>query len=166
MKKLTLGALALILTTALIVAGCGGDDEPEPLSTEDYSAELVGILEPLGTELQRLGDVTREGGAEQLAANVGDVEEVVSGAIEDLEAIEPPEEAASAHDDMIAALQAFQEATSTLLTEAEETDGDVSPEAQQAYVEAGQQFQADFTAAATDLEAAGISLAPDTGATP
>ena len=46
-KQAIVGAFAALM----LVAGCGGG-----LSEEDYQQEVEGILEPLGTRLQEIGN--------------------------------------------------------------------------------------------------------------
>jgi ABC-type transporter Mla subunit MlaD len=117
MPKLML-ALLTLAATALIAAGCGGDDGGDgggELSKEDYAGEVRDVLEPLGTELQEIGDVVRESSdAEELADNVRTAEDEIQGAVDDLESIEPPSEAQGAHDLLVGALNRFNDALKAL----------------------------------------------------
>ena len=149
------------LATGLLVAGCGGDDDDGggELTAEEYATEVRGVMEPLGEELQALGDVTRESAnADELAGNLSDAEDLLAGSVEELEALEPPEEAAGAHDAVVAALADFQAATADFREEVEATDGQVGAEAQQAFQQAAVQLQTDLTDAVSQLQEAGVDL--------
>ena len=97
----------LAMIAALLVAGCGGDDEDdggdsgsgEALSEEDYATEIQGILTTFGEESVALGtELAGSTSAEDLGAGVDSLQEVTQTAVDDLNAITPPEAAAEAHE--------------------------------------------------------------------
>lgn len=153
-----------VMLIALVVAGCGGDDgeeettetETEALSAEEYEQELGDILAPLGTELQEIGAATQAGTSDEDAvAGVEEASATLDGAIGDLSAIEPPEEAAEGHDMLITSLEAFKGAADDFAATDLEDMAAVQ-EALTAFQESVITFQEDFQAGATQLQEAGI----------
>jgi hypothetical protein len=175
MRRSRTYVIAGLLAAGVLFAGCGGDDESDTaadtgatteeataaLSEEDYRTEVEGVLTPLGEELQRIGtetsgQTTPEGVAEGLA----DTEEALQSGIDDLEAIEPPENLQEPHDRMIVALEDFAQATTEAREGAE--SGDLQAVATD-YVTAATDFQQELQAVLQDFEAAGLDVQPGGG---
>ena len=164
-----LAGLAMILAVAA-VAGCGGGDEaaaPEesaPLSEEEYTTEVQGVLQPLSEDLQRIGtESATETTPEDIAGSLGEVEAALQTGIDELSAITPPEEAAAAHDQLIAAFEGFKEGTTTAREAAEE--GNLQALATD-YQQSALQFQQDVLAVNKEFQKAGIDVAGALGAPP
>lgn len=147
--------ILLAALAALLVAGCG-EDEPEPLSQEEYTAKLQEILAPLATELQDIGAATSAGSTNQDAIDgVTEASDSLQRGIDELNAIEAPATAEDANQALIASLESFRNAADTFA----ETD----PEDEQALQAAATElqssvmsFQEDFQDAIVQLEEAGI----------
>ena len=95
-------ALAALLLAAGLVAACGSDEK------EEYAQQVEDVLNPLGEELQSLGDdLSASTDPEQLATGIGDAEDTISQGITDLEEITAPEDVEQVHQDLIGALETF-----------------------------------------------------------
>ena len=161
--------IAGLLVAGALFAGCGGDDsesdtaaapeettESAALSDEEYQTEVEGVLTPLGEDLQRIGSETSsQTTPEGVAQGLGDAEEVLQTGIDDLEAIQPPENLQEPHDRMIAAIEDFQAATTTAREGAE--SGDIQSIATD-YVQAATDFQTELMAVIQDFEDAGLDI--------
>lgn len=158
--------LAMIMAVAT-VAGCGGGDEaaaPEaaPLSEEEYTTQVQDVLQPLSDELQRIGsESATQTTPEDLAGSLGEVESALQTGIDELSAITPPEEAAAAHDQLIAAFEGFREGTTTAREAAEE--GDLQALATD-YQQSALEFQQDVLAVNKEFQKAGIDVSGALGA--
>lgn len=104
--------IALAVLAALVVGGCGGDDESdggdepeaEALSVEEYTTETDEVLMTFGEESISLGtELQSAETAEEAQAGVGELDTVTQTAVDDLNAIEPPEEAAEGHESLVTA---------------------------------------------------------------
>jgi glutamyl-tRNA reductase len=154
--------MTLVATVAaLAMAGCGGDEEGdssgEPLSEEDYAAEIQDVLTTFGEESTNLGaDLAGSSSPEDLEAGVGSLDDVTQTAVDDLNAIEPPEAAAEAHETLTSALEGYLEDIQTLLSE---LDGASPEETQQAaldFQESATEVQTNLGEAAQQLQESGI----------
>ncbi|MDQ3759870.1 MAG: hypothetical protein M3331_08025 [Actinomycetota bacterium] len=158
--------LTLLATVAaLAMAGCGGDEEGgdtspssgDPLSEEDYATEIQDVLTTFGEESVSLGsELAASSSPEDLEAGVGSLDDVTQTAVDELNAIEPPEAAADAHETLTGALEGYLDDIGTLLSD---LDGASPEETQQAaldFQEAATDVQTELAEAATQLEEAGI----------
>ena len=159
--------LAMILALAA-VAGCGGGEEaaaPEesaPLSEEEYTTEVQNVLQPLSDDLQRIGsESATQTAPEDIAASLGEVETALQTGIDELSAITPPEEAAAAHDQLIAAFEGFRDGTTTAREAAEE--GDLEALATD-YQQSALEFQQDVLDVNKEFQEAGIDVSGALGA--
>lgn len=145
---------------SLAIAGCGGDDDNgggEPLSEEEYATEIEDVLTTFGEESISLG--TELSGAttpDELRSGVGDLQALTETAVEDLNDIEPPEEAAEGHETLTAALEGYLSDIETLASAVEGDDPKAAQEAALAFQEAAVDVQSQLAEAATQLEDAGI----------
>lgn len=117
MKRVVLFLLAAtVLLPAL--AGCGGGGGGDTLSKEDYSARVAGVGDTLEASF---ADVVSQGGAlaggdisslddvEGALGSLGDVlraaDDSLQGAADELEGLNPPDDAQSAHDKLVEGLR-------------------------------------------------------------
>jgi hypothetical protein len=147
-----LALLVAALATALIAAGCGGDDD-EGATPEDFTAEVTAACEEASTQLggavTSLQEAAISGDPDQLTAAVeDDLMPVLTSLQSDLEAITPPEEDADSYDQLLAN---FDESI-TLLEE--------NPVE---FIEASSGDQNELTQQAEELEAESDQLASDLG---
>jgi hypothetical protein len=111
MRSLRAVLVAMAATALIAGAGCGGGGD----GNQQYADDVSAVLEPLGTDLQQIGeDVTGSAGAQQLADSVGKAEDEIRGAIDELKAIDPPSEVEDAHQALTSALDTFNAALGKL----------------------------------------------------
>jgi len=152
----------LIATAALAIAGCGGDDEGdegggEALSESDYSAEIQSILTTFGEESIALGtELSSATTPDALRSGVDDLQALTQTAVDDLNAIEPPESAAEGHETLTGALEGYLSDIETLAGAVETDDPKAAQEAALEFQEAAVDVQSQLAEAATQLQDAGI----------
>jgi hypothetical protein len=165
MRLLKRGLPATLAAVALIAAGCGGDDDDgggEALSTDEYTTQISEILAPVGPELQEIGSEIsglEDSQTEEIAAGLEETEGVLNDAISEIEALEPPEEAADAQEQLVSAIQGFVDDTAAFREAV--VDGQAQEEAP-AFQEAGLEFQSALQEAVTSYQDAGIQVGPET----
>lgn len=109
--------LAAVLLCAGLVGACGSDDK------EEYAQQVEDVLNPLGDELQTLGDeLSASTDPDQLASGIGEAEASIDQGISDLEAITPPEGVEQVNEDLIAALESFNDELASVREAAESGD--------------------------------------------
>jgi hypothetical protein len=163
-------AALIAALAALAIAGCGGDDDDggddsaaatesaEPLSSEDYATEIEGILTAFGEESISLGtELSSAATPEDLQSGVADLEEITQTAVDDLNAIEPPEEAAEGHDTLVGALEGYLSDIQSLADAVETDDPEAAQEAALEFQEAAVDVQSELADAASQLQEAGIA---------
>ena len=164
--------VALAVLAALVVGGCGGDDESdggdepeaEALSVEEYTTETDEVLMTFGEESISLGtELQSAETAEEAQAGVEELDTLTQTAVDDLNAIEPPEEAAEGHESLVTALEGYLADIETLGEGLSSDDPQAVQEAVLAFQEAGQTVIADLQTAAEQLQEAGIAP-PEAGA--
>jgi chromosome segregation ATPase len=100
-------ALTAVLLAAGLLAACGGDDGT---SKEDYAQEVEDVLEPLGTELSKLGQTISESeDSAALAAGISEAQGELDQAAADLEEIDPPSDLEDVNADLVAAISEFSD---------------------------------------------------------
>lgn len=155
-------------TAALAIAGCGGDDDDggdsgEALSAEDYATEIESILTTFGEESIALGtELSSAQTPEELRSGVADLQALTQTAVDDLNAITPPEDAAEGHDTLTGALEGYLDDIETLASAVESDDPQEAEDAALAFQEAAVDVQSELGEAASQLEEAGIE-APSGG---
>ena len=154
---------------ALAIAGCGGDDDDssgdsgEPLSEEDYATEIESVLTTFGEESISLGtELSSATTPDELRSGVSDLQALTETAVDDLNAIEPPEEAAEGHETLTGALEGYLSDIETLAGAVESDDPKAAQEAALDFQEAAVDVQSELAEAASQLEEAGIE-APSGG---
>ena len=152
----------LVATAALAVAGCGGDDDSgddggEALSESDYAAEIQSILTTFGEESISLGtELSSATTPDELRSGVDDLQALTQTAVDDLNAIEPPESAAEGHETLTGALEGYLSDIETLASAVESDDPKAAQEAAVEFQEAAVDVQSELSDAATQLQDAGI----------
>jgi hypothetical protein len=132
--------LGALLLSASLVAACGSDEK------EDYAQQVEEILNPLGEELQSLGDeLSASTDPDQLASGISEAEDTIDQGISDLEAIDPPEDVQQVNDDLIAALQSFNDELASVREAAESGDLEQLQKKALALPDAAVKFQEDLT---------------------
>ena len=163
MRLFKRGLPAMLVAVALIAAGCGGDDDDgEPLSADEYTTQISEILAPVGPELQEIGGEIsglEDTQTDEIAAGLEETEGVLNDAISEIEALEPPEEAADAQEQLVSAMQGFVDDTASFREAV--VDGQAQEEAP-AFQEAGLEFQSALTDAVASYQEAGIQVGPET----
>jgi hypothetical protein len=154
-------------TAALAITGCGGDDDGgdsgEPLSEADYAAEIEDVLTTFGEESITLGtELSSATTPDELRSGVSDLEALTQTAVDDLNAIEPPEAAAEGHETLTGALEGYLSDIGDLAEAVESDDPDAAQEAALQFQEAAVDVQSELAKAASQLEDAGIE-APSGG---
>lgn len=102
MTRLAASAVATLAIAALPVAGCGGDTEEK----NDYVDQVNKVQEEAVEGLSAMSASSPEQGLEIFA----DINERFAGLVEDLEGIEPPDEVADLHEELIQVLRDFNTA--------------------------------------------------------
>ena len=152
----------VIATAALAIAGCGddddgGDDGGEALSESDYAAEIQSILTTFGEESISLGtELSSATTPDELRSGVDDLQALTQTAVDDLNAIEPPESAAEGHETLTGALEGYLSDIETLAGAVETDDPKAAQEAALEFQEAAVDVQSELAEAATQLQDAGI----------
>ena len=153
-------------TAALAIAGCGGDDDDggggEPLSEEDYATEIESVLTTFGEESISLGtELSSATTPDELRSGVDDLQALTQTAVDDLNDITPPEEAAEGHETLTGALEGYLSDIEALASAVESDDPEAAQEAALQFQEAAVEVQSQLAEAASQLEEAGIE--PPTG---
>jgi len=143
----------LAATAAIAIAGCGGDE----LSEEDYAAEIDDVLSTFGEESVALGtELSSATTPDQLRSGVDDLQALTQTAVDDLNEIEPPEDAAEGHETLTGALEGYLSDIETLAGAVETDDPEAAQEAALEFQEAAVDVQSELEKAASQLEDAGI----------
>jgi hypothetical protein len=86
---------------ALALGGCGGDDG---LPVDEYRSQLDAACEGLSQEMTRIPQVVQDEGLE-----IEDAQELADEAgrefLDDVQALEPPEELADAHEELLSGVE-------------------------------------------------------------
>jgi hypothetical protein len=148
-------------TAALAIAGCGGDDDDggggDPLSEEDYATEIENVLTTFGEDSIELGtELSSATTPEELRSGVDDLQALTQTAVDDLNDITPPEEAAEGHETLTGALEGYLSDIETLAGAVESDDPKAAQEAALQFQEAAVDVQSELAEAASQLEDAGI----------
>jgi hypothetical protein len=150
--------LVALMAAAALAAGCD-DDDGGALSDEEYTKQVQAILTTFADESTRLGAVMQQAStAEEFEAPVADLHDVVEGNVDDLEAIDPPEEAAEGHEAMTSAMTDYEGNIADLL---EVVEGGETAAIRTAVAEFGDQAGPSQTAiseAREQLETAGFEV--------
>jgi hypothetical protein len=92
----------LALALLALLAGCGGDEQPGKAA---YERAFNAAREDFSERVRALDQPGRDAPAEERAAAGEQVAAEISRFVDELEAIEPPPDAAAAHADLTAAFQ-------------------------------------------------------------
>jgi len=142
---------AAIVFAALVAAGCGGGGN-DRVSKDDYEQELQGVGTSVQESFQGLGSSMKgdnPSSLDEAADRVGEIQDSLRKKADDLEDVEPPENAEKENDQLVDGLNGFADELEDFKKALD--DGDV---------QAIQQFAQDFqdSEAAKDIQEAGQSL--------
>lgn len=125
MKKRLTGVLALVVVVALaaLVAGCGGGDDKKgyALSKSEYVAALNGICKEVNARVDEIGKGVTD--LKQGLKDKGD--ELLAeydGAIDRVEALNPPDELKDAHDRFVDTINKLRGLTDDAVKAAKDDD--------------------------------------------
>jgi len=129
-KRIALGA-ALLVVLAVLAAGCGGGGS-DTMTKEEYVAGLNTICEDVNGKIDDIGTPTS---LEDLADKGEQVLEVYDEGIEEIGELNPPDEAADQHEELVASLkeqrdlseQAVEAARDGDAEKAQELGGQIAP---------------------------------------
>lgn len=142
-------AVLLVLAAALLaLAGCG-DDGP---SEAEYEAGLGRVQRYLDDAAEASRATGSTSDPEQRRAKLGEAYEAIDAAADEAEGLEPPDDAADAHEDFTAALRDYAELFDAL-ARLKAND----PKETELYSQAGE-IADRLDRASKDLEQAGISV--------
>jgi 2-hydroxycyclohexanecarboxyl-CoA dehydrogenase len=106
----------LVTLSAFVGAGCGGD---EALSADDYRAQTSEVC---SEALERTMAVEPPDSPEALGGFLEEVVEIGGDLQDDFEGLEPPDDLADQHDDLVALGQEQEETLESLIDEIEQSD--------------------------------------------
>lgn len=186
MRNLKITLMLLALVGLLAVAGCGGDDGDDSSGTTataettatdttatdettddaggDYGAELSTILTDFGAAFAGIGaDIQGSQNPDDYIGAFEDFESEIESTISDIEALDTPEEAQQAQDDLVSALEGFRDGIADFGNELEGGDPAAIQDALSTFQEQAATFQKDATAALQDLADSGVSVSGASG---
>lgn len=178
MRYLKIPLLLLALAGLLAFAGCGGDDDEstsavESSTTESASTATDASSDPAADEFgQELGSVLGESIAglsslqtisqaktpEEFTGQIEEADTQIQTTIDDLGALEAPEAAQGAQDQIIAAYENFSEKLSGVGDAVASEDKNSIKQAASDLTVAGTDFQSDLQSAAQSLQEAGVTV--------
>ena len=112
MRK-AIAILALGSVVGLLAAGCGGGGGPKPLSKADYVKQMTAIGKSLSTSIGTLGSVTTPSKA---ATALAKVQTDLRAAVKRLDAITPPADVKTAHQQLATAVSEFADELGPVIT--------------------------------------------------
>ena len=163
--KLLTSLVAALLALGLLAA-CGGDDDGgEALSLEDYSEQAEAELKAFSEEFGPLGEEARDPESrEDYLQAVTAVQDRVTETIDTLDGLEPPEEAAAVHDDLLAAFNDLEAAFTPVIEATEAEDDAALQQAAEDLTAESQEFDSTAQQIQQDAEEAGVEIPSLTGA--
>ncbi len=103
--------MTAILLTAVVAlaAGCGGNDR---LSKDAYQQELDNAIQKVEQAFRGLGESLQKvssgsGSLDQVADEVGNIQEELNSAAEDLDGVTPPEDVEASHEKLVDGMRAL-----------------------------------------------------------
>jgi hypothetical protein len=151
---------ATLLIGAGLLAACGSDEK------DTYAEDVENVLTPLGEGLQSLGaDLSATTDPKSLGDGIADAEAEIENGISELEAITPPEGVEQVHEDLIAALQTFNDQLAPVREAAEEGDLEALQESALELPQAALAFQEELTSIQNEAIDAGVPIEPPTETT-
>lgn len=166
MRLLRIPFVVLALVGLIAVAGCGGSDSTDgsstdALSEDAYAEQVTTIVTSFATSFQALGtEISSANDPAQLSDGLNQAEAGIQGAIDDLDALQPPAGAEQAQEQLIGALEGFSTELSKLGDAVDSGDKNATKAAVAGLQSASLQFQSDLSEAQTSFDDAGITLGP------
>jgi len=152
LRRIPILLIAFALVAGLL-AGCGGD------SKEEYANDVSEVLDPLGAELQTLGtEASSATSPDQLVPPLTDAEDSLTAAVDDLEAIDPPEDVADIHEDLITSIEELLAPLTSTREAAEAGDSQAAQAEAQAFFQASLDFQTEIQDITQRAEDAGVPV--------
>jgi hypothetical protein len=104
----------LAVLAALALPACGDDNEDgsnggESLSAEEYDAEMEAALQTFAELDELSAPLANPESVDQYVTGVREIVTRIDGTVTDLEAIAPPENVATMHDELIVAVEAYRD---------------------------------------------------------
>jgi hypothetical protein len=150
--------LTAVVAAAALAAGCNGDDGGA-LSDDEYADKIRPYLTDFGDESQRLAEELQATATnEEAAPLVEDLETLTQTTVDDLEGVEPPEDASDGHQALIDALDGYLAAVSQLLGVIESGSDAEIQEAGAEFVNQAQETLQGLEDARGQLEDAGVPV--------
>ena len=120
MKRLALG-ITTMLCAVFLLAGC--DDDGNSFTLDAYFEEVEGLVEDYEADTtEAFATLNESNDLEELKDAFGSIPDSLSGFLDGMNALAPPDEAADAHDDAVEAGEAFLEALEDVNDDVQETD--------------------------------------------
>ena len=100
MTRLRRPLAALLLVAAMALGACGSDEE-----ANDYVEEVNGIQDQLVDEVTETVSGSPPADAKAAAEVAADLQSVFASTADEFEAVEPPDDVAGLHDELVAAIR-------------------------------------------------------------
>jgi len=163
-KKLLL--LPVLLLSALLLASCGGDDENggdneggAALSTEAYAEQVSDEMTDFEQEFRDLGAAAANPeNADEYVAAVEDIQDRLTETAENLDGIEPPEEAADIHARLTKVFRDLEAAYGEIIEAVQSENRKEIANAVANLQTTTEAFQAEVTEIATESKDAGFPI--------
>lgn len=164
MRLLRIPLALLALVGLIALTGCGSSDSTdssssEALSNDAYAQQVTTIITSFGTSFQALGsEISNASDPAQLTDGLKQAEDGIQGAIDDLNALQPPADAEQGQQQLVAALEGFSAELTKVSDAVESGDKSAITAAVAGLQTASVTLSGDLSEAQKSLEAAGITL--------
>jgi hypothetical protein len=145
MSRLRLLTLALVAAAALFVAACDGDTSER----NDYVDEVNEVQNTLQSDISNLSQTPQS--PEQLVGFYEDTIASLRSAVDSLESIEPPDEVAELHDQLITEVQDLADVITGAVDEIEQGGAAALPGAVSQLATEGTKIQTEFSSTIDEI---------------
>ena len=104
--------IVVALAVGIAAAGCGGDGGGDRLTKEEYQQEVRDVGQTLSQSAEGLSGAFSQSDPEsldQVADQIEELQAAMNQAAEELDDMNPPEDAESAHDDLVEGIRGFSD---------------------------------------------------------